>query len=137
MKVAPFLGVWALDPAESRYEVGDPPNRAVYIIEGDDERLAFHVDYDLGGLEMTITYITPPDGVPHDYDDVNGIVDRLITTVIDERSLETTSWSDGSEIAHAIREVDEAGSAMTIRQSGTSGDGKRFCNVSVYRKVNA
>ncbi len=135
MKVAPFLGKWELDASESRYEVGDPPEKATYLIEGDDQQLVFQVSYDLGGLQMTLTYIAQPDGLLHDYDDANGIVDQLMTTVVDSNTLSTTSWSEGIEIAHATRTLSDDGLAMTIRQTGTGEEGESFCNLSVYRKV--
>ncbi len=135
MKVAPFLGKWELDASESRYEVGDPPDKATYLIEGDDQQLVFQVSYDLGGLQMTLTYVAQPDGLLHDYDDVNGIVDRLMTSVVDAETLVTTSWSQGTEIAHASRVLTDDGLAMTIRQSGFGADGEPFCNLSVYRKI--
>ena len=135
MKVDQFLGMWKLDPDQSRYELGEPPERASYLLQGDDEKLVFQVNYDLGGLQMTLTYLAQPDGLLHDYDDVNGIVDRLMTSVVDAKTLVTTSWSHGTEIAHASRVLSDDGLAMTISQSGFGADGESFCNLSVYRKV--
>ena len=80
-------------------------------------------------------YLAQPDGLLHDYDDVNGIVDRLMTSVVDAKTLVTTSWSQGTEIAHASRVLSDDGLAMTISQSGFGADGESFCNLSVYRKV--
>ena len=135
MSVALFLGEWALDPSQSKYQVGDPPLSATYRVEGDAETLAFHVAYDVEGVAMEFTYVTHPDGEPHGYDDVNGIVDELKTTLLDPRTLETTSWSGGVEIAHAVRTISADGQEMRIEQNGQLGDGRTFTNVSVYRKV--
>lgn len=135
MSIELFLGRWELDPTSSDFEVGEPPTRASYRIEGVDETLVFHVEYDLGGVAMTFTYVTHPDGLAHAYEDVNGAVDQLKTTLLDERTLETISWSDGAQIAHAVRIVTAGGEAMKIVQTGRTSEGNGFTNLSVYRKV--
>jgi hypothetical protein len=135
MKTALFLGVWELDPTASDYEVGDAPTRASYRVEGNDQQLDFHVEYDLGGVAMSFTYVTHPDGLHHAYHDVNGVIDELKTTLLDERTLETTSWREGTEIAHAVRIISADGDSMKIVQNGRTAEGEAFTNLSVYRKV--
>jgi hypothetical protein len=134
MSIDRFLGRWTLDPTGSDYQVGEPPMTATYRIEGDEETLAFHVEYGVEGMAMAFTYVTHPDGEAHGYDDVNGVIDELKTTLIDDNTLETTSWSNGVEVAHAVRIVSDDGQSMKIVQSGVAADGRRFTNVSVYRK---
>lgn len=135
MNLEPFLGIWVLDPEESSYEHGEPPDKAVYEIVADGRALIFAVEYEVGGMELGFRYRTLPNGIEQPYEDPNGIVDSIISTFTGPQEIETISRSGGEVLALAVRTISEDGLTMTVQQKGTAEGGRQFVNVSVYNKV--
>ncbi len=130
-----FLGTWQLDPEQNNYQLGDPPQSGLYIIEtkgdgylvtmkwtnttGDD----FAMDYE--GIPDSKLY---PTDAPH--------VDTMSMTRVDEKTLDSSAFVGNTHIAHARRELSDDSNTMTVTQSGKTPTGDDFANVSVYKRID-
>ena len=129
-----FLGTWKLDPTQSRYEFGTPPQSGLYRIEPDGDELKFSVEW-VGddGKSYQISFSGIPDGKDYAYENP-AIADTVSFTQVDKTTLDSTSKKDDRVILHANRVLSEDGTEMTITQSGTTPDGKSYSNIAVYYK---
>jgi hypothetical protein len=132
--IEPFLGTWVLDPTESRYEFGTPPQQGQYTLAYAKGTLEVTMDWtDAAGKDFHMVYSAVPDGLDHPYSD-SPTVDTICTTLVDARTLDTISKKDGAVLAHGRRILSEDGSRMTVVQSGNKPDGERYENFAVYIK---
>jgi hypothetical protein len=132
--IEPFLGVWDLDPTQSRYELGTPPQRGMYQLIPEGDTIAVVMDWtDAAGKDFHMIYYMTPDGLDHPYAD-SPAVDAIATKLVDARTLDTLSKKEGSIVASGRRELSEDGQTMLVTQGGTTPDGKSFENIAVYRK---
>lgn len=135
--MAPFLGTWELDPAQSEYELGEPPQRGTYQLIRENsasEEITVAMDWtDAAGKAFYLVYTMTPDGQEHAYAD-SVAVDAIQTTLLDARALETLSKKDGVVIARGLRELSDDGKTMRVIQTGKTPDGSMFTNVAVYWK---
>ncbi len=133
-KSSQFFGTWELDPAQSQYEFGTPPQSGLYKIESDGTELKFSVDWVGGdGRSYQISFSGTPDGKDSLYENP-AIADTVSFTQVDKLTLDSASKKDGHVILHASRVLSEDGTEMTVTQSGTTPDGQPYSNVSVYYK---
>ena len=133
-KSSQFFGTWKLDPTQSQYEFGAPPQSGIYKIEPDGNKLIFSIDWVADdGKSYQLTYSGIPDGKDYAYENP-AIVDAMSLTQVDESRLDSTSKKDGHVILHASRVLSENRTEMIVTQSGTTPDGKPYSNVSVYFK---
>jgi hypothetical protein len=129
-----FFGHWEMDPAENRYEMGQPPVTASYHIEPFGEAYRFTLAWtDAEGNPYEMMYMTAPDGIAHPYENP-AQADTIKTTRADARTLDTEITKNGVVLATGRRVLSMDGHAMTIAQSGTRPDGTAFTNLSVYRR---
>lgn len=134
----PFIATWELDPAQSQYELGEPPANGTYRIEANaDGSYTFHMAWmTQDGKEMSGQFSGVPDGELHPYDNP-AIADAISLTRVDENTLDSASFKGGEQIAHASRALSDDQQMMTVTQSGTAPDGSTFSNVAVYRRQTA
>ncbi len=135
--IEPFLGAWELDPAQSQYELGAPPQRGRYQLlqeNPNEPRVTVVMDWtDAAGKDFHMIYYMTPDGADHPYAD-SPAVDAVQTILVDARTLETISKKDGSVVARGRRELSADGNTMRVTQSGKTPDGAAFANVALYHK---
>jgi hypothetical protein len=132
-----FLGQWEMDPAENRYEAGQPPLSGSYTIEPDGDTYRFLMAWtNAEGQPFEMEYRTTPDGVAYPYENPD-VADTNKTTRVDAFTLDTETMKDGKSIATGRRVLSPDGRTMTIVQSGVRPDGTSFKNLSLYRrKIN-
>lgn len=132
--IEPFLGAWELDPAQSQYELGAPPQRGMYQLIPEGDAVAVVMDWtDAAGKDFHMIYHMTPDGRDHPYAD-SPAVDAIVTTLMDARTLETLSKKDGSIVATGRRELSQDGQTMLVTQGGKTPDGASFSNIAVYHR---
>jgi hypothetical protein len=134
-RLQPFLGVWRLDPGESRYELGQPPPDGAYTLSHDGAHLHFDIEWtgaDGNTLRQAIDAI--PDGQEYPYPAPG--VDSVCYTLVDGATLDSTASKDGRVIAYARRVLLGDGQSMEIVQSGQRPDGSAFANRSLYRRAD-
>lgn len=128
----PFVGTWELVPAKSDYQFGDPPTRGTYKIErfGTDYRMTMAWTT-VHGRNLEMSYEGTPDGVQYPLE--NSIVaDGMSMTRVDELTLDSATFKNIDQIAHARRSLSADKNTMTVTQSGKTPDGDDFANVAVY-----
>ena len=129
-----FLGHWEMDPAENRYEAGQPPQSGSYTIEPDGESYLFKMAWtNVEGQPFEMEYRTTPDGIVYPYENP-AVADTIQTTRVDAYTLDTETTKAGKVIAAGRRVLSPDGQTMTITQSGFRPDGTRFLNRSLYRR---
>jgi hypothetical protein len=129
-----FLGTWVLDPAQSRYQFGQPPKSGSYKISARGNR--YHTDIqwtDQTDRAFEASYDAVPDGVEHPYENP-AVADAVSMTRINAYTLDSASVKDGQRIAYARRVLSEDGQIMTITQSGVNTQGDSYVNLAVYVK---
>lgn len=140
ISIEPFLGVWELDPEQSQYELGTPPQRGQYQLvresnpAPDTGQIAVVMDWtDAAGKDFHMIYYMTPDGTDHAYPD-SPAVDAVMTRLVDARTLETVSKKEGQVVATGRRELSADGRSLKVTQAGKTPDGGTFANVALYRK---
>lgn len=134
ISIEPFLGIWELDPAQSHYELGAPPQRGQYQLLRENEQIAVVMDWtDAAGKDFHMIYSMTPDGTDHPYAD-SPAVDAIQTTLRDAHTLETISKKDGLVVASGLRELTADGKTMRVIQAGKTTDGNSFRNTAIYLK---
>ena len=130
----PFVGLWALDPFQSKYEFGLPAQSATYQIQPERDGLTFTAKWVAAdGKSYQMSFHGIADGEEYAYQNP-AIADTLATTRVDAQTLDTTIKKNGQVMAHARRVLSADGQTMTITQSGMNDKGAWFDNVSVYIK---
>lgn len=131
----PFLGIWRLDPRESRYELGKPPLDGSYTVSYDGEHLHFDMEWTApDGKPQRQAVDGIPDGQEHPYRGLG--VDSICYTLVDAVTLDSTASNAGQVIAHARRVLQAGGAQMEIVQGGPLPGGGQFANRSLYRRVS-
>lgn len=132
-----FVGKWRLDPAQSRYEFGQPPKEGTYTIIFDGHRLHFIMDWKNQSdqaFQQVVEGI--PDGIEYPYDGNPEFADSICYALIDKFTLDSTAKKEGRVVGYARRTLEPDGSTMKIIQSGTTPEGQPFSNLSIYQRVS-
>lgn len=130
----PFIGTWELDPAQSDYQLGTPPQTGLYRIAPGADGTGYMISMtwtDAQGRESYAAYTAMPDGVQYAYENTE-VADFISMTRLDERTLDSAIYKDGKRIAYSVRVLSEDGQTMMISQTGFAPDGSPFDNRSVY-----
>ena len=123
----PFLGPWRLDPAESRYERGQPPLDGAYTVAYDGQHLHFDIEWTgQDGKTQRQSIDAIADGQEHPY--TSPAVDSVCYTLVDAATLDSTASKAGQVGAHARRLLLERGAQREIIQSGPLPGGGKFIN---------
>jgi len=123
-----------MDPAENRYEAGQPPRSGSYTIEPEGDAYLFTMAWiNAEGQPFEMEYRTTPNGIAYPYENP-AVADTVRTTRVDTYTLDTETTKDGKVIATGRRVLSPDGQSMTITQSGSGPDGTAFTNLSVYRR---
>jgi hypothetical protein len=129
----PFIGTWKLDPEQSRYQFGTPPQSGTYHIEADGGCYLITMDWvDAQGKTFHQSYTAIPDGVQHPYDNAD-VAEFVSMTRLDNLTLDSATYKGGERIAYAVRTLSADQQTMTITQAGTTPmGGVQFENRAVY-----
>ena len=130
----PFFGTWVLDPTQSVYEAGLPPQSGTYRIDPDGESLKFTMEWvAANGQHHEMGYFTIPDGNEYPYENP-AVTDAISTTRIDAHRMDTVSKKNGRIIAIGSRVLSADGTTMMVTQTSIGENGQRYNNSSVYTK---
>ena len=137
--LGPFLGTWRLDPRESHYELGQPPQDGAYTLSYDGEHLHFDIEWTApDGKPQRQVVDALPDGQEHPYTGPGAgpNIDSICYTLVDAVTLDSTASNAGLTVAHARRVLQTSGAQMEIVQSGPLPTGGTFATRSLYRRVS-
>lgn len=128
----PFLGRWKLNPRDNQYEYGFAPQKGRYTMTWEDDHYLVKMAWiNAEGKEVQMSYTTIPDGQPHSMEAAGD----LVTTRVDERTLDSEVIINGEVVAFARRVLSPDGQRMTVTQSGMTPDGTPYSNLSVYDRI--
>ncbi len=128
----PFLGLWRFDPAQARYQLGEPPQIGTYRLDAHGDGYLITMEWtDARGQSYRQTYTAIPDGQLYPYGGANALV-SIAMTRLDDRTLDTASFRGGERIAYAVRRLSDDGQTMQVIQSGQTPEGTPFENIAVY-----
>ncbi|NDJ35755.1 MAG: hypothetical protein GYB64_13920 [Chloroflexi bacterium] len=129
----PFVGIWELDPEQCDYQMGEPPRQALYTIQKGVAGYRVIISWTTAeGMNRNAVYETIPDGSVH-VDEETGL--EIITTRVDEHTLDTSARRSGQLINQARRTLTENGQAMIVTQTGWTAEGEEYTNRAVYHYV--
>ena len=132
--LAGFLGVWELDPAQSLYELGQPPEQGTYDLQAVPDAVGA-VDVQMRwrtakGAPGQMGYQFVADGLSHPMD--NPAVDATTTALLDDHTLVTAAYKAGRLMSYGTRELLPDQRTLYINQIAFGADGTWFNNRSVY-----
>lgn len=129
-----FVGLWTLDPSQSKYEFGSPPEEGTYLIQSNGAGLTFVAKWvNVDGESYEISFHGTPDDQEYAYENPE-IADTLATTLVNAHTLDTIIKKSRRVLAHTRRVLSADAQTMTITQSGINDKGTWFNNISVYVK---
>jgi hypothetical protein len=128
-----FIGTWKLDPEQSKYQFGTPPQSGTYRIEKEGSGYLITMDWvDVQGKSFHQSYTSIPDGMQHPYENPQ-VAEFVSMTRIDDLTLDSATFKNGERIAYAVRVLSADKQTLTITQSGTTPmGGVEFANRAVY-----
>ncbi|MEM6282920.1 MAG: hypothetical protein AAF787_12050, partial [Chloroflexota bacterium] len=127
-----FVGKWVLDPTQSAYELGEPPQSGSYTITRDGDVFMFVIEWvGADGKEMAMSFTGIVDGVERPYENPD-IADSTCFTRVDEHNLNSTATKNGVIINDATRQLSPDGQTMTVVQRLMTPDGQK-ANTAIYR----
>lgn len=118
LAVAPYLGLWRLDPEASEYGDTPKPSRGIYTVLGDAERLRFFARWTLGEQTASVAFDAIPDGRLHPLPQDPS---STLTTTIDDEGLHSVVAKGDVELHRARRTIVDGG--MEIHQALRGEDG--------------
>lgn len=130
---AKYLGEWELVPELSIYQSGEPPLAGRYSLRLDGNRIEIAVnwtDQEFNPFEMH--FGGPLDGERHDYEGPE--VTHVSYRQVDERTLDSTAFSNDRVLLYAKRVASEDGRLLAISQTMSVEEGEAT-NFQVYRRV--
>lgn len=129
----PFAGKWVLSPAESHYEVGDPPQAATCTISEENGGLTFTEDIMLSnGKTEHLRYRLDLDGKEHPAS--NGTNAETVATTWTNNTLEMIYRRKGAIARRETRALSMDRKQMTVTIAHQTASGSELKNVSMYEK---
>lgn len=129
-------GKWELIPELSFYEEGEPPLRGEYEIRVEENRTHFRLRWkQRNGEEKQIEFGDVADGIARDVPNPPGA--QASYTPVDDRTLDSSMFVDGIELAYARRVVSDCDSLMAVLQSNVTPSGERIRISQVYRRISS
>ena len=120
----PSLGTWKLNLQKSKFRPGPgfQDETRTYEEQKDGVKVTIRT-LDAKGRQVTIVYLTTPDGEQHAVSGSGGPADSVGLKRIDEFTAESTLMHAGKEIAKTTRVVSQDGKTMTITYKGLDPEG--------------
>jgi hypothetical protein len=130
-----YLGRWALIPELSLYEEGEPPNSGIYELVASGDGIQVSIEWVAAdGSSHATAFAGPCDGSRQELSQPG--VTHFAITRVDERTLDSSAFRDGAEIAYARRRASSDGDLLATVQEGRRPDGTTFRNFQVYRRLS-
>ena len=128
-------GAWELIPELSFYQEGEPPKKCVYEISVVSDNASFKLNWlQNDDQEISMSFGGVADSLPRDIESPPGA--QASYTIVDNSTLDSTMYMNGSEMAYARRVVSSDGSLMSVLQSNSTPDGQRIRITQVYKRVD-
>ena len=133
----PFVGLWQLNLAKSKYTPGPAPKSQTLYVQGEGQnRKATAVGLDAQGNPAATVFMHIYDGQPHQTTAVAGTLpyDSSAYTRVNANTLNFTRTKAGKVVLTGTSVVSPDGKTYTVTTTGTDADGRQVNNVTVYDK---
>ncbi len=131
----PFVGVWTLNVAKSKYSPGPAPKSqtATYEAAGSGYKVSVSSTPATGAAQEW-SYTTSLDGKPAKVTGNNPNADMTAVRRIDATTLEVVNTKGGKETTRQRNVISADGKTRTVTTTGVDGQGQKVNNVSVFEK---
>ena len=131
----PFLGVWQLNVAKSKYSPGPPPkSQTMYIWEDEAKtRKNSRVTINAAGVPSAVVFIHIYDDTPRPVPGAQGY-DASAYARVDPHTINVRYLKDGKAIQTGTWVVSSDGKILTASYTGTNANGQQVNITAVYDK---
>jgi hypothetical protein len=132
----PFVGVWKLNVAKSKFGPGTERKSETRILESSPTGMKVSVDRtNADGSNQQFNYTTNFDGKPHP---ITGMApygaDSIAVTLGTSNTLSFKLTKGGKTVGSGTSVVSADGKTLTINSKGTDASGNTLASVAVYDK---
>lgn len=132
----PFVGIWKLNVAKSKFAPGAERKSETRIVESSPTGMKVSVDRNnADGSNQQYNYTTNFDGKPHP---ITGTApygaDSIAVTLGTSNNLVFKLMKNDKTVGSGTSEVSADGKTLTLKSEGTDANGKAVRSVSVYDK---
>jgi hypothetical protein len=130
----PFLGVWQLNIAKSKYSPGQPPkSQTWYIRDEGNNRKNSQVTIRADGVPSALVFIHIYDDNPRPVPGAQGY-DESAYARVDGHSINARYLKDGKVVQTGTWVVSPDGKTLTASYTGTNANGQQINITAVYDK---
>jgi hypothetical protein len=130
----PFLGVWQLNVAKSKYPRPAPKSQTMYIWEDEAKiRKNSQVTIRADGVPNAVVFIHTYDDQPRPVPGAGGY-DSSAYTRVDARTINARYLNAGSLIGTAAWSVSQDGKTLTMSVTNIAADGRQTNELRIYDK---
>jgi hypothetical protein len=130
----PHMGTWKLNEAKSKFAPGMGKNITVVYAEMKDKMKVTVDGVDKDGKPTHAVWVGAADGKAYKTKG-NLAWDAAAYKVVNDNTYEITTMKGGKVFASGKSTVSADGKTRTVATTGTTEDGKKFKNKSVYDKA--
>lgn len=132
----PFVGVWKLDVAKSKFEPGAERKSETRIVESSPTGMKVSVDrINADGSNQQFNYTTNFDGKPHPITGMGPFgADSITATLPAYNTVSYKLTKGGKAVGSGTSVVSADGKTLTLTAKGIDASGKSVSSVAVYEK---
>jgi hypothetical protein len=132
----PFVGVWKLDVAKSKFQPGTERKSETRIVESSPTGMKVSVERtNADGSNQEFNYTTNFDGKPHPITGMGPYgADSITATLPAYNTVSYKLTKGGKAVGSGTSVVSADGKTLTVTSKGTDASGKSVSSVSVYDK---
>ncbi len=132
----PFVGIWELDTAVSKYESVDVPKKMMIVMQAAPQGVHYRSDTTFGDLRVaSASYSAEYDGRPAMVTGDAGLMTPVVLKRKDRNTVDALYVRGFQAIASSHRVVSTDGATMTITTTSKSAQGTDVVNIGIYHKV--
>jgi hypothetical protein len=131
----PFIGIWQLNVAKSKYTPGAPPKSQTWYIRDDEgkNRKNSQVTINGDGVPSALVFIHIYDDKPRPVPGAQGY-DESAYARVDGHTINARYLKDGKVVQTGMWVVSPDGNALTASYTGTNRNGQQINITAVYDK---
>ena len=131
----PFLGLWQLNVAKSKFSPGPPPkSQTIYIWEDETKiRKSSQVTINAAGVPTAVVLIHIYDDTPRPVQGAQGY-DSSAYTRVDTHTLRSRYLNAGKVLQTATWTISQDGKTLTYTATGVDANGRQVNQVRIYEK---
>jgi len=131
----PFLGVWQLNVAKSKFSPGPPPKSQTWYIWEDEAKIQklSQVTINGAGVPSAVVLMHIYDDTPHPVPGAQGY-DSSAYTRVDAHTIKSRYLNAGNLLQTATWTVSQDGKTLTYTATGVDANGRQVNQLRIYEK---